>query len=207
MIFDLFKRKRDPFVTNDIEDRVCRTLEFKLNINRHQFLTGGIPIVKKDSIFDYIEHIIEVHMNDIRTVNIHLSLIDTSGKIPYTISDIWTRVETSNCHEVGVYGICKSVKKTIRKKTCKQLMTLIGYLFMKNYMGEHNSALEAQTSISAKEGEKIFTVNIHDVKTFSQLDPEDRIDWLLSKNYSIGEIKEINRLYKDMKSIKESNHE
>ena len=209
MKFNLFRRKRDTFASDDIEDRVCRTLEYKLNIMRHHFLTSGIPIVKKEMMFNYIEHTVEVHMNNMRTVDIHLIMKDTSGHIPYIVSDMWTRIETRNCHKVGIYGICIDVKKRITKKTCRQLWTLMGYAFMQNYLGERNVSLEAETSVKAMENQKIVTVNLNDVKIFAHIDPEDRLNWLLSRNFTIEEISEINRLYNEMKNYKgdESNHE
>lgn len=209
MKFNLFRRKRDTFASDDIEDRVCRTLEYKLNIMRHHFLTSGIPIVKKEMMFNYIEHTVEVHMNNMRTVDIHLIMKDTSGHTPYIVSDMWTRIETRNCHKVGIYGICIDVKKRIIRKTCRQLWTLMGYAFMQNYLGERNVSLEAETSVKAMKNQKIVTVNLNDVKIFAQIDPEDRLNWLLSRNFTIEEITEINRLYNEMKNYKgdESNHE
>ena len=202
MKFNLFRRKRDTFSSDDIEDRVCRTLEFKLNIMRYHFLSSGIPIVKTNSIFDYIEHTIEVHMTDMRKVDIHSVMKDLSGNRPFIITDSWIRIETCDCHTAGVYGICKEVKKRIVKKTCRQLCTLIGYLFMKNYLGERNVTLEGETSVIAMENQKIVTVNLNDVKIFSQIDPEDRLNWLLSRKFTLAEIEEINRLYNELKNCK-----
>lgn len=197
MIFNLFHKKRDTFSKDDIADRICRTLEFKLNIVRHSFITEGIPIVKKEMLFDYIEHVVEVYMRDSEYVYIHSIIHDTSEKQKFIISDVWTKVETTNCHDIGVYGICKAVKQCILRKTCRQFCTLISYLFMKNYVGITPHQLDED------EFEKYNMEE--EVVYFAQLPPENILDWIISKNYSNEQLAELNRLYKEIKQGDKSN--
>lgn len=197
MVFNLFS-KRDSFSSDNIEDRICRTLEYKLNILRHQFLTGGIPIVKKDLFLNYLEQTIEIHMSNLKTVHIHLQVRDISRRNPYIVSDIWTKVDTSTCKEIGVHGICVAVKKLIRRKICRQLATTVGYLFQRDYLG-YDDDFTTDKDIQVNPNKKI---DINDVKVYACLNPEDRVDWLLVNNYTVEEIREINSTYKKLNILK-----
>lgn len=197
MVFNLFS-KRDSFSSDNIEDRICRTLEYKLNILRHQFLTGGIPIVKKDLFLNYLEQTIEIHMSNLKTVHIHLQVRDISRRKPYIVSDIWTKVDTSTCKEIGVHGICVAVKKLIRRKICRQLATTVGYLFQRDYLG-YDDDFTTDNDIQVNPNKKI---DINDVKVYACLNPEDRVDWLLVNNYTVEEMREINSAYKKLNILK-----
>lgn len=203
-------RKRDSFDSMDIEDRVCRTLEYKLNIVRHSFLSSGVPIVKREKVFDGIEETVELYMYNCRNIDIHLTLKDTNNN-NFIISDLWTRIKTEDCPVVGIYGICLEVKKVLRRKICRQLASTLKYLFKRKLFRDLTSKEPADIPIIIQEFDpkkKVSKTNIginriddssaeisdtllHLVMYYDNLAVEDRLEWFLNSDLSKERMREI----------------